>query len=62
MEGVDREGKPLRIEADGLHAIVLQHEIDHLNGRLFIDRISALKRELYKRRVKKMMREDEIAV
>jgi peptide deformylase len=62
VEGVDREGKPLRIEADGLHAIVLQHEIDHLNGRLFIDRISALKRELYKRRVKKMMREDEIAV
>jgi peptide deformylase len=37
-------------------AIVLQHEIDHLNGRLFIERISSLKRELYKRRVQKKLR------
>lgn len=57
VEGVDREGKPIRMEADGFLAIVLQHEIDHLNGKLFIDRISALKRELYKRRVRKMLRE-----
>ncbi|MFZ0726447.1 MAG: peptide deformylase [Desulfobacterales bacterium] len=57
VEGVDREGKPLRVEAEGFLAIVLQHEIDHLNGTLFIDRISALKRELYKRRVTKMLRE-----
>lgn len=57
VEGVDREGKPVRIEADGFLAIVLQHEIDHLNGTLFIDRISALKRELYKRRIRKMLRE-----
>ena len=57
VEGVDRDGKSLRFEADGFLAIVLQHEIDHLNGTLFIDRISALKRELYKRRIKKIMRE-----
>jgi peptide deformylase len=57
VEGVDRDGKSLRFEADGFLAIVLQHEIDHLNGTLFIDRISALKRELYKRRMKKIMRE-----
>ena len=57
VEGVDRDGKSLRFEADGFLAIVLQHEIDHLNGTLFIDRISALKRELYKRRMKKMLRE-----
>ena len=57
IEGVDRDGKSLSLEADGFLAIVLQHEIDHLNGTLFIDRISALKRELYKRRIKKMMRE-----
>lgn len=57
VEGVDREGKPLRVEAEGFLAIVLQHEIDHLNGTLFIDRISALKRELYKRRINKMLRE-----
>ncbi|MBW2411786.1 MAG: peptide deformylase [Deltaproteobacteria bacterium] len=56
VAGVDREGDPLRIEADGLLAIVLQHEIDHLNGTLFIEHISALKREMYKRRVKKQLR------
>ena len=57
IEGVDREGKPIRLEAEGFLAIVLQHEIDHLNGTLFIDRISALKRELYKRKIRKMLRE-----
>jgi peptide deformylase len=57
VEGFDREGRPLRLEAEGFHAIVLQHEIDHLNGRLFIDRISSLKRELYKRRVNKALRD-----
>lgn len=62
VEGVDREGNPVRLEAEGLHGIVLQHEIDHLTGRLFIDRISSLKRELYKRRVKKALRESEHAV
>ena len=57
VEGVDRHGKPMRLEAEGFLAIVLQHEIDHLNGTLFIDRISALKRELYKRRVRKLLRD-----
>jgi peptide deformylase len=56
VEGLDREGKPLQIEAEGYLAIVLQHEIDHLNGTLFIDHISALKRNLYKRRIKKQLR------
>jgi len=56
VEGFDREGKPLRIDAEGYLAIILQHEIDHLNGILFIDHISALKRELYKRRIKKQLR------
>lgn len=54
VEGIDREGKPLRIEAEGLLSLVLQHEIDHLNGKLFIERISSLKRQMYKRRVKKL--------
>jgi peptide deformylase len=58
IDGVDREGKPLRLEAEGFQAIVLQHEIDHLEGRLFIDRISSLKRELYKRRIKKALRSE----
>ena len=56
VEGVDSKEKPLRIEAEGLLAVVLQHEIDHLNGILFIDRISSLKREMYKRRVKKNLK------
>jgi peptide deformylase len=59
VEGFDRHGQPVRVEAEGLHAIVLQHEIDHLNGKLFIDRISSLKRELYKRRVKKALKAND---
>ena len=59
VEGFDREGKPLRMEAHDMLAIVLQHEIDHLNGTLFIDRISSLKRQLYKRRVKKQLKNSE---
>jgi len=56
LEGVDRDGNPLRFDAKGLLAIVLQHEIDHLNGTLFIDRISKLKRELYKKRILKQLK------
>jgi len=56
VEGLDREGKPLKIEADELLALVLQHEIDHLNGTLIIDHISSLKRQLYKRRVQKALK------
>ncbi len=47
VTGLDRNGQSLDFEADGFLAIVLQHEIDHLNGILFIDRISVLKREMY---------------
>ena len=56
VEGYDRDEKPVRIEAHDMLAIVLQHEIDHLDGTLFIDRISSLKRQLYKRRVKKQLK------
>jgi len=59
VEGFDNNEKPLRIEAEGLLAVLLQHEIDHLNGILFIDRISSLKREIYKRRVKKNLKNEE---
>jgi peptide deformylase len=57
VEAVDREGNPLRIEAEGLLAIVLQHEIDHLNGTLFIDHVSALKRRMYARKVAKKLKQ-----
>lgn len=56
VEGHDREGKPIRLDAEGLLAIVLQHEIDHLKGTLFIEHISSLKRQMYKRRVKKQLK------
>ncbi len=53
IKGLDRQGKPLEITGEGLLAVVLQHEVDHLDGILFIDRISRLKRGLYLRRLKK---------
>jgi len=53
VKGLDREGNPVEITGEGLLAVVLQHEIDHLNGILFIDHISRLKRGLYLRRLKK---------
>jgi len=56
VEGFDREGKPVRMDAEGLLAVVMQHEIDHLSGILFIERISSLKRQMYQRRVKKQMK------
>lgn len=45
VEALDLEGRPFRVEADGLYARAIQHEIDHLNGVLFIDRASRLFRE-----------------
>lgn len=57
VEGLDRQGNPVNIDANSFLAIVLQHEIDHLNGVLFIDRISSLKREMYKRKRKKQLRQ-----
>ncbi|HSK30317.1 MAG TPA: peptide deformylase [Candidatus Limnocylindria bacterium] len=54
---MDENEKEKRIAAEGLLAVALQHEIDHLDGKLFIDRISRLKRDLYSRRRKKMLRD-----
>ena len=53
VEGLDRKGNPVTITGEGLLAVVLQHELDHLEGILFIDRISRLKRSIYLRRLKK---------
>jgi peptide deformylase len=58
IKGVDRQGNPLDIEAEDLKAVCLQHEIDHLNGVLFIDHISNLKRSLYKRKIKKILQKN----
>ncbi len=50
VAGLDKKGKPMEIEAEGLLAKALQHEIDHINGVLFIDRIGRIKREFFKKR------------
>jgi peptide deformylase len=53
----DRTGKTFEIEAEGLLAKALQHEIDHLNGLLFVDRLSTLKKSVFKRRHRKALAE-----
>ena len=59
VQGVDIDGNAVDIEAEGLLARCLQHEIDHLNGILFIDHISSLKRALYNKRLKKMLKQEQ---
>jgi peptide deformylase len=53
LEATGRDGQPYRLEADGLLARAIQHEIDHLDGILFIDHLGALKRQLLVARWKK---------
>jgi len=55
VKALDRDGKPIEIEGMDLLAIALQHEIDHLDGMLLIDRISPIKREFFKKRHKKIL-------
>ena len=55
----DVDGKPLEFDAEDRFARIIQHEVDHLLGTLFIDRISTLKRALYKKKLKKILEEDE---
>ena len=53
VEAQDLDGQPVSIRARGFHARVLQHEMDHLDGVLFIDRLDPVTRDLIKRRIKK---------
>jgi len=57
VRGYDLNQRERTIEAEGLLAIVLQHEIDHLHGILFIDRLSSLKRGIIQRKIRKMMQD-----
>jgi len=59
VKGVDRHGKPIDIEAEDLLAICIQHEIDHLNGKLILDHVSHLKRDVYRKRIKKLMKKGD---
>ncbi|WP_028583622.1 peptide deformylase [Desulfogranum mediterraneum] len=55
----DIEGKPVEFVAEDRLARILQHEVDHLRGTLFIDRLSSLKRTLYKKKLKKILQHQE---
>ena len=55
----DAQGKSLEFEAEDFLARVVQHECDHLQGKLFIDRISSLKRALYKKKLKKILQQQK---
>ena len=56
VRGQDRDGEPVTIEGTGLLARALQHEMDHLDGTLFLERLRGIRRELILRRVRKMRR------
>jgi peptide deformylase len=53
VRGIDKNGKEKIYNAEGLLAVVFQHEIDHLDGILLLNRVSGLKRDIYKRKVRK---------
>ncbi len=57
VEAVDREGNPFEMDADGLLAVCIQHEIDHLDGKLFVDYLSTLKRNRIRKRMEKWIRD-----
>ena len=54
VKGLDRHGEAVTIEADGLLARAFQHELDHLDGVVFIDRLRGIKRDLIVRRIQKL--------
>lgn len=59
VKALDREGKPFEMEATGLLAECLQHEIDHLNGKLFIDLLSPIKKHRARKDLEKFLREQK---
>jgi peptide deformylase len=61
VRALDRQGQPFQLEADGLLAICIQHEMDHLDGKLFVDYLSPLKRDMVKRKLAKQRRADAAA-
>jgi peptide deformylase len=61
IRALDRDGQALELELDGLLAVCVQHEIDHLHGRLFVDYLSKLKRERIRKKLLKEARAAEAA-
>ena len=61
IRALDRAGESFEMEADGLLAVCVQHEIDHLDGKLFVDYLSGLKRQRIRKRLEKEARQDATA-
>ena len=59
LRGTDLDGNPIEERVEGLRAVCIQHEVDHLDGILFIDRISRLKRGMYVKKRKKQLLEEQ---
>ena len=57
VKALDRDGEPFEMEADGLLAVCLQHEQDHLDGKLFVDHISRLKRQRIRKKLEKLQKQ-----
>ena len=56
LKGLDRHGQPIEIDGSGLLARAFQHEMDHLDGTLFVDRLRGIKRDLIVKRIRKLTR------
>ena len=54
VKALGRDGQPFEMQADGLLAVCIQHEMDHLDGKLFVDYLSPLKREMVKKKLAKL--------
>ncbi|MBB3103025.1 peptide deformylase [Azomonas macrocytogenes] len=59
IRALDREGVPYELEAEGLLAVCIQHECDHLNGKLFVDYLSTLKRDRIRKKLEKQHRQQD---
>ena len=59
IEALDKDGQPFEMEAEGLLAVCIQHEMDHLNGKLFVDYLSTLKQSRARDKVKKVLKARE---
>jgi peptide deformylase len=62
MRALDRDGESFEIETDGLLAVCIQHEIDHLDGKLFVDYLSQLKRTRIRKKLEKEQRQSATAI
>jgi peptide deformylase len=61
VRALDRDGQALELETDGLLAVCIQHEIDHLDGKLFVDYLSEIKRQRIRKKLIKIQRAAEPA-